>query len=310
MRAAGALAYRRRASPLHAARGPLAALYGAALALCALLTQSPILLGALLVGVLLAARGAGVGAAVGRAGLRGALPIVLASVLVNLLVSREGLTVWARLGEWGPLGQVDLTLEALLYGLVFGLRLLVVALACALAICAVDPDELLLAFRRFSPRSALTVSVATRLVPVLGQDARRLAEAQRCRGDWRARRGARERLVLLRATVGGALDRALDLAAVLEMRAYGAARGGAGRGEGGPARVGRASRSLSRHDLAFAGAAVALLALSLAAALAGIGRYQAYPLAHIQAGAPTWLLAALLVLLALLPFADRRGIER
>ena len=218
---ASALAYRRRASPLHATSGPVAAAYGVALALAALLTENPLLLLSLLVAVLAAGAAAGVRPQMARVAAKSAVPIVVLSVVVNLLVSREGLTVFARLGEWGPLGQVDLTVEALVYGLVFGLRLLVVDLACVLAICTADPDQLLLACRRFSPRSALTVSLATRLIPVLGQDARRLAEAQRCRPDGGARTTA-AKLALLRATVAGALDRALDVAAVLEMRGYGA----------------------------------------------------------------------------------------
>ena len=36
---------------------------------------------------------------------------------------------------------------------------------------AVDPDELLRMFRRVSYRSALTATLATRLVPVLARDA-------------------------------------------------------------------------------------------------------------------------------------------
>src|SRR5208283_2255166 len=184
---ASALAYRRRASPLHATSGPVSAAYGVALALAALLTENPLLLAALLVAVLAAGAAAGVRPQMARVAAKSAVPIVVLSVVVNLLVSREGLTVFARLGEWGPLGQVDLTVEALVYGLVFGLRLLVVDLACVLAICTADPDQLLFACRRFSPRSALTVSLATRLIPVLGQDARRLAEAQRCRPDGGAR---------------------------------------------------------------------------------------------------------------------------
>ena len=144
--------------------------------------------------------------------------------------------MFARLGDWGVLGQVDLTLEAVVYGLVFGLRLLVVALACLLVVCAADPDELLLALRRVSPHSALTAALATRMVGVLGQDARRLAEAQRCRADGGAG-GTRARVAVLRATVQGALDRALDVAAVLEMRGYGAGRRARRRGASTRARA-------------------------------------------------------------------------
>ena len=64
---------------------------------------------------------------------------------------------------------------------------------------AVDPDALLRLFRRVSYRSALTASLATRLVPVLARDATRMSDAARCRparrpsgrGSLHPRRGAR-----------------------------------------------------------------------------------------------------------------------
>ncbi len=291
------IAYRRRASALHATRAPIAAAYGAALAGSALIVENPVLLGALLVAVLLAASAAQVGRQILAAVRVTALPVVAMIVLVNVLDNRGGLTVFARLGDWGVLGQVNLTVEAVVYGLVIALRLLVVMLACLLVVCAADPDELLLAFRRISPRSALTATLATRLIPVLGKDAARLAEAQRCRPDGGAQ-GVRGRLEILRATVGGALDRSLDVAAVLEMRGYGA-RG----------RIPAARRALSRHDLAFAAAAVVALGLSLLALLDGAGSFQEFPLVHFTLTSWTFVLAGLVLAVALAPFLDRRGIE-
>jgi energy-coupling factor transport system permease protein len=297
--AAGRIAYRRRASPLHAARATVVAAYGGALALSALLLENPILLVALLAAVLLAAALAGVGRQLLGAARASVLPLLIATVLINVLVSRGGLTVFARLGEWGVLGQVDLTLEAVVYGLVFGLRLLVVALACLLVVCAAYPDELLLALRRISPHSALTAALATRMVGVLGQDARRLAEAQRCRADGGVR-GTRGRIAVLRASVQGALDRALDVAAVLEMRGYGA---------GTRRRGAAAHHPRSRHDIAFACAAVGLLAIVAAARASGAAEFSAYPLVSMASGAATILAALFLLAVALAPFADRRGIE-
>jgi energy-coupling factor transport system permease protein len=297
--AAAQITYRRRATPLHAARATVVAAYGAALALAALLIENPILLAALLAAVLLAAAGAGVGRQLIAAARATALPVLLATVVINVLVSREGITVFARLGDWGVLGQMNLTVEAVVYGGVFALRLLIVTLACLLVVCAADPDELLFALRRVSPSSALTAALATRLVPVLGQDARRLAEAQRCRPDGGAR-GVRGRIAILRATVAGALDRALDVAAVLEMRGYGA--------RGARRRRGR-SAPLSRHDYAFAAAAAALLVLVALAHFGGAGGFDAYPLVSIASGPDTFVLAALIVCTALAPFADHRGIE-
>jgi energy-coupling factor transport system permease protein len=291
------IAYRRRASPLHAARASIAAAYGGALATAALISEHPLLLGALLCAVLAAGLAAGVGRELARAALGTALPLALLSVLVNVLVSRGGLTVFARLGDWGVLGQENLTVEAVVYGLVFALRLLVVTLACLLVFCAADPDELLFAVRRISPRSALTAALATRLLPVLGADARRLAEAQRCRADGGAG-GVRGRLAILRATVGGALDRSLDVAAVLEMRGYGAA-----------GRASAARRALSRHDLAFAAAAIAILALALVAALGWLASFRVYPLVSLPLGGAWILLSLLMLAVAVTPFLDRRGIE-
>src|SRR5207302_110459 len=158
-----------------------------------------------------AAAGAGVGHELRRA-LRTALIIVIPIVLVNVLVSRHGLTVFARLGDLGPFGQGDLTLEALVYGAVVGLKVTILILVATLASLAVDPDELLRIVRRLSFRSALTMTLAVRMIPLLAADSRRLAEARRTRARG-APSGARGRISLLAAILGGALDRATDVAA-------------------------------------------------------------------------------------------------
>ena len=62
-----------------------------------------------------------------------------------------------------------------------GLRVIVIVTAFGLMSAAVDPDELLRMFRRVSYRSALTATLATRLVPVLARDATRMSDAARCR---------------------------------------------------------------------------------------------------------------------------------
>lgn len=289
-------AYRWRATPLHATRATVGGLYGLAIALCALLVAHPLVLCGLLAAVLGAGAAAGVGAEQRRT-LPIALGLVALTVTVNVLVWRQGLTVFARLGDWGPLGQEDLTVEALVYGLVVGLRWVVVLLASVLVTAAVDPDELLRAFRRLSPHSALSATLATRLVPVLFEDAVRLAEARRCRAD--ADAGGANRLLVVRALVGGALDRALDVAAALEVRGHGVA----GRPRGLPTRW-------SRHDLAFAGAAAALVAVAIALRVIGAARFSAYPLVSADLDATTALVTLAVVAIALAPFADRRGVRR
>ena len=288
------MTYLRRPSPLHAASAAVASAWCVVLALVALSFEHPLVLGALLATVAAAAAAARVGRRVCLV-LAITLPFALVIGLVNPLVVRDGLTVIARLGALPVLGQVDVTAEATAYGGVLALRALIVVGCFALHSAAVDPDELLRAFRRISFRSALTAALATRLVPVLSRDARRLAEAQRCLAGPPAPRRA-----IVRAVAANALDRAVDVAATLEVRGYGAARR-APRGGGRP---------WSRHDLAFAASTVALAAVAVAAHLAGTQGFEAYPSFAVPTGPGQLGLCAVLAACALLPFADRRGIGR
>ena len=284
--------YRRRPSPLHAARAAAGSAYCLALAVAALTLTAPVALGA----VALCAVAAGLAAGVGRELVRTARLAVILGLfvaVVNALVTRDGLTVIWRMGHLPLLGQTDVTLEATVYGAILGLRAAVLVLCGALYTLAVDPDEMLGLFRRLSFRSALTVTLSTRMVPILLRDSRRLADAQRCRPGQRP-----SRLALLRATPAGALDRALDVAAALEVRGYGAAR-----------RPPRRHRPWSRHDLAFTASSFAIVALAVTGRVAGLTPFQAYPALHGPVGVGEVLLSAGLIACALLPFADRRGIE-
>jgi energy-coupling factor transport system permease protein len=284
--------YERRASPLHATRAAVASAWCVLLAGVALSFEHPLVLCALLAAVVAAAAGARVAGRVLLA-LAVAFPFAVVIALINPLVVRDGLTVIARLGSAPVLGQLDVTAEATAYGGVLALRALVVIGCFALHSAAVDPDDLLRAFRRVSFRSALTAALATRMVPVLARDARRLHDAQRCLAGEPAPRRA-----IVRAVAAGALDRAVDVAATLEVRGYGAARR-APRGGGRP---------WSRHDLAFAASAAALALLGVAAYAGDWAAFDAYPSFSAPVDARLLALTAVLALCALLPFADRRGI--
>lgn len=289
-------------SPLHAARAPVAAAYACALVTAALAFEHPLPLAALGIAILAAGMLAGVGPQLLRACLYG-VPFALMIALVNPLVAREGLDVVLRLGEAGPFGRLDVTRQSLVFGAILGARALLVVLAgAALLAATVDADELLRRFRGISARSALTAALAVRLVPVLGRDARRLADARRCRPDATGKPGAVERLQIVRAVATGALDRALDVAATLEVRGYAspAARG----------RPDRVREPWSRHDFSVMAAALGLLALAGGARLLGVASFEAYPQTLAPVGAAEWVLGAALVLVALAPFADRRGVLR
>jgi energy-coupling factor transport system permease protein len=295
------LFYRRIASPLHVARAGVGALWALSLIAAALILYQPLALLALLAGVLGAGWGAGVGRELGRS-LRIAAIVALPIVLVNVLVSRQGLTVFARLGDLGPFGQGDLTVEALVYGAVIALKVTLLILVTSLASLAVDPDEILRGLRHLSFRSALTATIATRMLPVLAADSQRLAEAQRTRPGGVAR-GARGRVALLSAVVGGSLDRAMDVAATLEVRGFAVSRRTRWRDRA-------AIAPLSRHDLAFAASAAAVLALALVGRLAGVADFTAYPQISMTLDGGTLALCFAIAVAVVLPFGDRRGIER
>ena len=286
------MSYRPRVSPLHATRTACACAYCLALALAALLLQNPLSLAALTLAVLGAGAAARVGRELGRALLL-ALGLGVAIAAINALVVRDGLTVIARLGNLPLLGHTDITLEATAYGGVLALRAAALILCGALYTAAVDPDGVLRLFRRVSFHSALTATLATRMVPLLARDARRLSDAQRCRPGAAASAPA-----LMRAVCSGMLDRALDVAAALEVRGYGAIR-----------RPPAARQPVSGQDLAFGVAALAMLAVSILIRAAGVAAFHAYPAIRTSGAGAALASDVVLAALALVPFAFRRGIE-
>ncbi len=290
--------YRRTGSALHATRTSVAVAFCLAPWAVAIVFENPIVLAGALAAELLAGIAAGAGRELLRA-LKYALPLAIVIAVINPLVTSQGLTLVAYGPTLPVIGQTEITLEAIVFGFVSGLRVLVTVLPFALFSTCVDPDELLRALRRLSLRSALTISLATRLVPSLARDARRMSDAYDLRaadngGQARARR-LRRGATLTRALAAGALERGVDVAAALEVRGYGALR-----------RPQRASRAWSRHDYVFALAAIVIVTVSAAAWIAGVGGFVAYPSLRVDHDAAVTALALSLPLIALAPFGAAR----
>src|SRR5947208_1357524 len=172
----GVARYRRTGSALHRVRTGVAIAYCCALVLPAFIFGNPIVLGATLTAIALAAASARVRRELVKAAAL-AVPLAVLVAAINPLVSQQGLTVLLDGPVVPVLGNVDVTLEALVFGAVAGLRVLVVLLGFALYSTCVDPDRVLRLVGRIAPRSALTASLATRSVPLLIRDASRLSEA-------------------------------------------------------------------------------------------------------------------------------------
>ena len=268
--------YRSRPSALHASRAGVGAAFCFAFAIAGALG-----------GIVVAGLAAGVGREVARS-LRLALPFALLVAIVNALVYQGGDTLLVRGGEF--LGRRwDVTLEAAAEGAFVGLRIVVLIAALGgLMSAAVDPDQLLKALRRVSYRSALTATLATRLVPVLARDAGRMGDARRCRPE------PPGRLAVVRAALAGSLDRAVDVAAALEVRGYALA-----------GRPRNARRPWSRHDLRIGVAAIAVAAVAIAGVAAGAGRIEAYPTIDMALGPAEIGIAVAFVALGAAPLAGR-----
>ena len=289
-----ALAYSPGRSPLHRASPGAAIAYLGALAVVGFIYSSPLVLVAAGVATALAGYAAGAGRAV-RASLRLALPLLLFMMLVNVLVSHRGETVLVRGWEMPVLGNTDVTLESLAAGATIGLRVVVVVLVFAVYSACVEPDRVLRAIRPLARRSAMTAGLVTRMVPLAASDGARLREAAALRGPGAEPVG---RAALARRLVEGSLDRAVDVAATLELRGHSLGIRPRGR------------RQPSRDDLPLIATGAAIVLLAVAAWLAGGGAFETYPRIVMDAGTITLALCVALIALAPVPFMRGRAMAR
>ena len=281
-----ALAYAPRPGPLGSARPWVAALYLSPLAVCAFAFASPVLLAAAAIAAIAVGVAAGAGDSL-RAPLRFSLVLAVTVVAVNALVSQRGATVLLRGFDLPVVGRVDVTLEALAEGGVLALRIVVAILVFAVWSACVDPDRVLRALRPIAARSALTATLIARLVPLAAADAARLGEASRLRGPAAAPAG---RAALARRLIAGSLDRSVDVAATLELRGYSL---------GVRARFPRHRREPG--EIALAGSGLVSLSLLIAAGIAGVGSFDAYPSVELDLDPATLALAFALPALSLAP---------
>jgi energy-coupling factor transport system permease protein len=281
--------YRRLPSTLHSARAGVASLYCVAFSFAAALFPHPLVLAAVAVAIVFAGVAAGVGRELVTRSLRLALPFAVLVVVVNGLVSQRGATVVFRGGT--VLGhRFDVTAESLAWGAVTAMQICCVFLAFGLFAAAVDPDELLKLMRRVSYRSALTGSLATRLVPVIARDAARMGDAARCRPH------PPGRLEVTRAALTGALERSVEVAAALEVRGYAVAR---------PPR--RERRPWSRHDWRVMAGAALVAGAAVVASASGVAWIVHDPAFRMGLGAPELALIATILAAGVLPFAGGRA---
>ncbi len=203
------------------APGPLL-IFGTALCTLAFATDQPLILGALTIGVIALHM-----AAIHRRRMYLVVGVVVGVgvTLLNPFVQANGDLILFALPDI-PIFDLQVTLEEVIAGAALGLRSFIVTVAIGAILAHVDPDRLLALTSRLLPRSALTASIAARMLPTLERDALALSETAQLRGvslhsgRWRGR--ARTAGALAVPLVGSALERSLDVAEAMAARGYGA----------------------------------------------------------------------------------------
>lgn len=262
MKSLSPLAYvPRRTSLQSAGLGPAALYLGAFLAIC-FFSSDPVVLIAATFGAALAGYGCHAERAV-RFSLKLGAFLAVSMIVINGLVTSRGETVLLRLGEWPVFGRIDVTAESLAAGAVIGLRAMGTMVVIGVWSACIDPDRVLRAMHRTARRSALTATLISRLVPLAATDQARLSEAAGLRGPGATPVG---KVALAHRLLAGSLDRAVDVAATLELRGYGQA-----------APDGAARPVPSRFDRRFWIAGLVLMTVATASIVSGLPGLTTYP---------------------------------
>ena len=276
--------YRPRPGPLQQSRVGLSVAWCGAIGISVVVYDNPIIVGALMACAFSAGAICGVTRQLTTAALL-ALPFALFVAMINPLVTQQGVTVLVEGINVPVLGSLDITLEALAFGILMGFKLIVIMVLAALYVAVVDPDELLRLLRRYSVHSAITASLAVRMVPVLARDAGRLAAARSCRPGPPPGIATTTRAVFARA-----FERADGAALALETRGFAIAK-----------RLPAKKRPWSSADIAVALGAVSTIVVALLGRTLGVASVSAFPRFAAAIGLQEFVLAALLLIAAVGP---------
>lgn len=160
---------------------------------------------------------------------------LVASVALTGLTPRDLLArTWLLLVAAVSIGVVNVVFApagggSVVTGLALGLRLLAIALCGVLAMATTDPTDLADALQqqaRLSPRLAVGVLAAVRMLPMLAVEWQILRMARRARGvsaGWSPMSATRMAFGMLLALLVSAVRRATRLATAMEARGFGVA---------------------------------------------------------------------------------------
>jgi len=207
--------------------------------------------------------------------------MVLLIMVINPLVMRAGETIIWR-GPYVPVfGRLTVSMEAICYGAAMGVRLLdIISLFCLYNLM-IQPDKVLQILSRFAFKSALILSLATRMFPAMIRKLDDIREVHTLRGVDFETGGFKDKLqkygMLIHILLLSSLEDSLEIAEAMQARAFGSGR-----------------RSCYRQDvlrprdiLSFGGSILALL-LAVYSRVEGYSTFTFYPqLGYLVAGPMT-----------------------
>ncbi|MBI4355221.1 MAG: hypothetical protein HY597_02050 [Candidatus Omnitrophica bacterium] len=238
-------------------------------ALCAMCATHPLYVGLLLAAtlVLLAATRA---LAAWRTAMAWSALAAAGLVIINPLVASYGTTLLWSGPRLPVLGHIAVSLEEVAFGLVMGLKLLLLMSLVCLYDRLQGVDELIAVGARVAPKTAMLLTLATLVLPRFKRDAQEIRHALMARGA-RFSRGPwlqrlRQAAPVFRILLLSSLEGSWATAEALQARGFGA----------GPRTSFEPTRWASQDTLV-AGAALLGLALSVTVLVSRHASYQFYP---------------------------------
>lgn len=265
--------------------------YLGALLVAALLFSNPLYLAGLLLVIVLAVQSAD-GLAALEMYLKIGLAMAVMIIAVNSLMGRAGATVVWQGPDVPFLGSIVISLEAICYGAMMSVRLLVVMGIFCLYNLIMHPDKILALLGRFAFKSALVVSLATRMFPALMKQLENIREVQVLRGIDFNRGPLKERLkqyfTVVEILLLTSLEDAFEIAEAMQARAFGNGRRSCYR-----------SDIFRPRDLICLAAGLAALALAIYGQIKGFISFSFYPRLDYLFEGPMMLVILIAVLFTL-----------
>ncbi|MCL4440609.1 MAG: energy-coupling factor transporter transmembrane protein EcfT [Firmicutes bacterium] len=199
------------------------------------------------------------------------LAMMVLVMIINPLVTHAGKTIiW-----YGPrvpiFGRLTISLEAICYGAAMSVRLLDIISVFCLYNLIVNPDKALNLFSRFAGKSALVISLTTRMFPAMVRKLETIRGVQQMRGVDFNKGSVKEKVKkyssLINILLLSSLEDSLEIAESMQARAFGS----------GPRSCYTRNLWRPRDVLCLSGSACAL-GVGIWGLLHGFGAYTYYPL--------------------------------